>query len=403
MEQLYGMAIFAVPKKEDANTYTLTCTPISVSKESQERIDVVDDLKFTATFQLDNLESISKVFVQLVNMLEEITKRQNDNLKSPKPVSLYIGQDGSNPVAFDAIFTLLFNQRFHAPMTDDGIHAYVTDRLRIQHDIIARTDEQKKVVKESAYYKALIETVKNQEAEALTSVEKAEKTRENYFRNSALSEEFKIALRKLPRLLEDSKIKIGHFVRKPSEKLTDEAKKKQAAKDKREDWALLDLKQAVEANDVYSNMAHEELKRKARVSGEKFGDTINRYPDIFQLLAPSEAEKTLPGYDFYYWHPDYRDAFYKGFREICNNKEKYVKLPNDPKDPPFTNLALDMMRKIFAGKDNEAEPEPHIRQKIMASAKALSEQLEALTGKQFANDSIKSKGLRGEKDDFSPE
>lgn len=123
--KLYGVAIAAVPKRDDVKVVQVICTPIAVVDGHRHEFEVLEEIKFTDEFNLNDTEQAINCFSQCVDVIELMVALQKEsceeNNSSYRPVALDIGNDARNPVNLNAIYMQLFGERFSPVLTYDEI------------------------------------------------------------------------------------------------------------------------------------------------------------------------------------------------------------------------------------------------------------------------------------------
>lgn len=348
--KLYGLAIAVVPKKDDPSTMAVTCTAIAVDNADLKAIETVEHHSFKTEFCMADTAALMECFTRLVDTLNAVVEIQKTSLgkREYRKVALHIGEDSRNPTDLDAIYYNLFGEEFFSvPNTSAPV---------LKGEISANISP------------AFIKSCSN-----------------------------------LIVLLDQCVLNWGSF-----DIGGGEANDEYVVNLQTHPWdrRLSYLQRQIIEGDI-DWAAHEEIKKMAKIWGQREGVECTESPEFFAIMPPegyrdSDVLQTwFPARgSFLEWHPEYRQAFFDGFNETyLAPHTRTIKLPLDPPNRLFENPCADEVRdqhQVDRGRRTEdgVRDIPEVRKKIAASCRNVIAAAQGSAASTTATADTKLQSLR---------
>jgi len=364
--KLYGIAIAAIPQKNNVHVIDLTCTPIVVSDDHPEKFEILDALAFKKTVDSRHVKEVVDCFVKTTETIGAVVKLQHESLAAHhleyRPVALDIGIANARPINIEMLYANLFGARLTSPPAGErGVERAANIKAIFQQTPLGDASFPRKIENYAATGINPVNTtsayLEDQAAQVRTyyeNISRAIKQVPSNFSGIINYHRFRSACGDLSQLLGDCSLQFGRFGLKP----VGDNQANVSPLQNEFDLKISQLKEPFEKGDPKARL---ELIALARDIGRKKANSMpdhyfkskqfaipNPFPNYGKdPKADEEMRNAYPRFFFYYLDADIERAFHQGFGEASRKRYPYtrdIKLPMDPPNPFFTDPCAWMVR-----------------------------------------------------------
>jgi len=387
--KFYGIALAAVPRKDNPDIIDVICNSIAVSHNDRDHIEILKEpLSFKTSFDSRKTGGVMSCFTRIVSTIDEVVKLQHKSCKDCQhywPVALEFGEDNRKPMnnyhwasPHNLLTMQLFGKRLKEPLTNTEL----AKQLIMQSfgsEFTNAPFEDSAVLMERAAKKVALDDILKAFMENTDQEDKiayARRAREDFLKkNTDCLNEFYHACSRLPVLLNNCSLVWSSYGAAGPDNPVDSELAEQ----------LRQIKKTFKDGKPGASMLIT-LTELARRVGETHATLNDNHEGggAFEWSAPRgyrenpQMREQYPNYGFVDWDPAIRTAFYEGYyRTKKGTRNATFNLPLDPHMPPFVTPCADMVRDMLDAANGLTHPDsrdtPEWRERLSQMASNQSE------------------------------